>query len=604
MVYCGKASQGCQNCRVRRIKCDKIKPECSQCIRVGKKCPGYRDQLSLMFRDESSKVIQKAHAQWGVGESSEGLSTQTSSSSLSSSYSSNASTQASSVSASSSLTSQHSYSGPTSVVSSNKSFKDGWPTSPASTASQQTSSPTPPSPAPSSYHHTSSKTQPILIQPSRLPTPIDSTLEEQGVQFYVNRYLIGHPDEPRSPGDLPNTEWLWDPAVQDVMAAVGLASLSNLKGDPNMMTIARQKYGMALRQTGRLVQTSSMPDFEVTMRSVVMLAMFEVCTPTPEAIQHSPMLVKGANQGMAHVHAHVMGGVALLRRWLPMPAAAHLGVRAMVQMSYSLFIPAHMSATPLPDPLYEWIAFARTLLEPADQPATDLGPLIGRFIQVSTYIKTHALVDGRNLTASTLKQLLDIDESFLEWERNLGPEWRWREEKADHLPPSAVFDGACHVYCDMFVARMYGHFRWARTLLNQTIIEFIKSYPKSSGPLTSLAEYGRRYEIVRKLARDTLVSTPTHWRHPLLTEKAAVPVERPGGAGSGSAGLPVVLFHLQVASCAPGVPEAYWNWVVAVMECIWSDMGILHAKSMMETMKAYRDAAMIKEEVIEGKERR
>ncbi|KAF9775785.1 hypothetical protein IL306_006096 [Fusarium sp. DS 682] len=554
-----------------------------------------------MFRDESSKVIQKAHAQWGVGESSEGLSTQMSSSSLASSYSSNASTQLSSVSASSSLASLHSYSGPFSITSSHKSAKDGWPTPPASTASQQTSSPTPQSPASSLYHtsYKAPRVQPIVIRPPRLSPPIDTSLEEQGIQFYINRYLIGHPDEPRSPGDLPHTGWLWDPAVQDVMAAVGLASLSNLRDDPNMMTIARQRYGMALRQTGRLVQTSSMPDFEVTMRSVVMLAMFEVCAPTPNASQDTPMLVKGAYQGLGHVHAHVMGGLALLRRWLPMPATAFLGVRAMVQMSYSLFIPAHMSATPLPDPLFEWISFAKTLLDPADHPATDLGPLIGRFIQASTYIKTHVLVDGRSITASTLKQLLDIDESFLDWERNLGPTWRFSEEKANHLPPSAVFDGAYHVYFDLFVARMYGHYRWARTLLNQTIIEFIRAYPKSSAPLISLAEYGHRYEIVRKLARDTLVSTPTHWRHPLLTEKAAIPVERPGGAGSGSAGLPVVLFHLQVAACAPGVSQAYWDWVIAVMECIWSDLGILHAKSMMETMKEYRDSLKIKKEVID-----
>ena len=172
-----------------------------------------------------------------------------------------------------------------------------------------------------------------------------------------------------------------------------------------------------------------------------------------------------------------------------MPAAAFLGVRAMVQMSYSLvccfafplqlhvdshfaqFIPAYISATPLPDPLYEWVAFAKTLLEPADHPATDLGPLIGRFIQVSTYIKTYALTDGRTHTAATLKQLFDIDVSFLDWERELGPTWRFRTEKAKHLPSSVVFEGVYHVYYDMFVARMWGHYRWARTLLNQTIIE-------------------------------------------------------------------------------------------------------------------------------------
>ncbi|OBS21127.1 hypothetical protein FPOA_07466 [Fusarium poae] len=578
MVYCGKASQGCQNCRVRRIKCDKIKPECSQCIRVGKRCPGYRDQLSLMFRDESSKVIQKAHAQWGVGDSaSEGLSAQTSSSSLASSYASSASTHSSS-----SSTSLH--------AGSASSVTVGWPTSPVSTPSQQTLPPTPSSPSSSSFIVTKSSAtntaMSTFTQPPRLPTPIDSSIEDQGIQFYVNRYLIGHPDEPRHPGDLTNTEWLWDPAVQDIMAAVGLASLSNLRGDSSMMTTARQKYGLALRQTGRLIQTSSMPDFEVTMRSVVMLAMFE--------------LVKGANQGIAHVHAHVMGGVALLRRWLPMPAAAFLGVRAMVQMSYSLFIAAYISATSLPDPLYEWVSFAKTLLEPADHPATDLGPLVGQFIQVSTYIRAHAFSDGKVDTAAALKQLFALDTSFLEWEHSLGPTWRFRTEKAKHLPSSVVFEGVYHVYYDMFIARMWGHYRWARTLLNQTIIEFVKKYPKSSAPLMSLAEYGRRYEIVRGLARDTLVSTPTHWRHPLLTDKSAMPVERIGGAGSGSAGLPVVLFHLQVAACAPGVPDTYWDWALAVMECIWSDMGILHAKSMMESMKAYRDSLLVKEETTES----
>jgi hypothetical protein len=258
-----------------------------------------------------------------------------------------------------------------------------------------------------------------------------------------------------------------------------------------------------------------------------------------------------------------------------------------------------MSAMPLPDPLYEWVAFAKTLLEPEAHPATDLGPLIGRFIQASTYTKTHTFVDGRPLTLSALKQLIEIDESFADWERELGPTWRYRTERADHLPSSAVFDGMYHIYYDMFVARMWNHFRWARTLLNQTIIEFIKKYPKSSSPLFSLAEYGRRHEIVKDLAHETLVSTPTHWRHPLLTEKSVVPVEMMGGAGSGSAGLPVVLFHLQAAACAPGVPAANWDWAYAVMECIWSDMGILHAKSMMEDLKLHRDSLSVKEEVVE-----
>lgn len=40
--------------------------------------------------------------------------------------------------------------------------------------------------------------------------------------------------------------------------------------------MAREKYGRALRQTGQLIQPPNSPSLDVTMRSVVMLAMYEV----------------------------------------------------------------------------------------------------------------------------------------------------------------------------------------------------------------------------------------------------------------------------------------------------------------------------------------
>lgn len=65
MVYCGKPSKGCGQCRSRKIRCDQARPACSQCIRAKRDCPGYRDQLSLMFRDESKSVVRKAKAEAG-----------------------------------------------------------------------------------------------------------------------------------------------------------------------------------------------------------------------------------------------------------------------------------------------------------------------------------------------------------------------------------------------------------------------------------------------------------------------------------------------------------------------------------------------------------
>ncbi|CAM1502815.1 Fc.00g075910.m01.CDS01 [Cosmosporella sp. VM-42] len=547
MVYCGKASQGCQSCRTRRIKCDKVRPECSQCIRVGKKCPGYRDQLSLMFRDESSKVIQKAHAQWGVGDAPETPYPQ----STSSSY-----TTASSLSTSSSIAS--------------------WSNSPFSAASQRPSPPSPPSP-PSSHRSSPSYTAawPAVQFPTRLPSPIDPSLEDQGVQFYVNRYLIGHPDEPKTIRDLSDAQWMASPALQDIMTAVGLASISNLRDDPKLMVSARQKYGSALRRTGELIKTSAMPSFDVTMRAIVMLAMFE--------------LVKGAQKGMDIVQIHVMGGVALLRSWCPMPGTPFSGVRSLIQLCYCMFIPAHLAGIPLAAPFYEWVEFSRSLLEPADHPATDLGILIAQFVQLSAYVQSHDLGDGLRKATSTLQQLLEADTAFATWERGLGEIWHYRTEDAEHLPPAAVFEGEYHGYYDMWVARIWAHYRWARILLNQTILDFAGTHPVSSKSLVSGAERNRRLEIIRKHAKDMLVSTPSHWRHPLLDDKSQVPVEQDGGAGSGAAGLPVLLYQMKVAACAPGIPATYWKWAHGVMECIWGDLGMLHAKFMMEEMEAYRD---------------
>ncbi|CAI7655041.1 unnamed protein product [Penicillium glandicola] len=62
MVYCGRPSTSCNNCRAKKRRCDKAVPECGQCCRMGQKCDGYRDPSSLIFRDESTQVINRARS--------------------------------------------------------------------------------------------------------------------------------------------------------------------------------------------------------------------------------------------------------------------------------------------------------------------------------------------------------------------------------------------------------------------------------------------------------------------------------------------------------------------------------------------------------------
>ncbi|KAJ5319760.1 hypothetical protein N7508_000043 [Penicillium antarcticum] len=49
-------SQGCFLCRKRKVKHDEGKPSCGNCAVYGKKCPGYRTSIPLVFLNENKKV--------------------------------------------------------------------------------------------------------------------------------------------------------------------------------------------------------------------------------------------------------------------------------------------------------------------------------------------------------------------------------------------------------------------------------------------------------------------------------------------------------------------------------------------------------------------
>lgn len=279
-------------------------------------------------------------------------------------------------------------------------------------------------------------------------------------------------------------------------------------------------------------------------------------------------------------------------RWFVSLCLGNLSNLCMLIHGACQFIHAQADGTPVGDAFKDWIASSRVRLGPADEPAIDLGLLIVRFLEQSAFVRNHVVIDGRPNTASTLQKMLDLDAEFSAWEDNLTGPWLYRTETSQLLPPMAVFQGEYHFYYDLFFARMWNHYRWARILLNEMILDFTNNNPLSGLPLLPVLEQFSRVRSIQKLCKDMLVSTPCHWRHPLLSDNPVVFFEQLSGAGSGAAGVPVLLFHIKTAACASGIPVEYWEWGLGVIECIWSDMGMLHAKSMMELMRAHRSTSV------------
>jgi hypothetical protein len=120
----------------------------------------------------------------------------------------------------------------------------------------------------------------------RLYSPVQASIEEQAKHFCFDRYIIGQPDEPQSPSDLRSSPWVLEPALEDIVVAVGLAGLSHTRSDPQIMANACQRYAGALRQTGQLIQSGNKLNLNATTRLVVMLALFEVRDFVPFHSQH------------------------------------------------------------------------------------------------------------------------------------------------------------------------------------------------------------------------------------------------------------------------------------------------------------------------------
>ncbi|RAK73029.1 Zn(II)2Cys6 transcription factor domain-containing protein [Aspergillus fijiensis CBS 313.89] len=70
MVYRGRPSKSCRQCRKRDIKCDKKKDGCSQCSRAGLSCPGYHNPKDLIILDESDATIKRVSVNQTIRQSS------------------------------------------------------------------------------------------------------------------------------------------------------------------------------------------------------------------------------------------------------------------------------------------------------------------------------------------------------------------------------------------------------------------------------------------------------------------------------------------------------------------------------------------------------
>lgn len=238
------------------------------------------------------------------------------------------------------------------------------------------------------------------------------------------------------------------------------------------------------------------------------------------------------------------------------------------------------------DPIRDGIASG--YLPEDERPAVALIHTCSRFASLNAAVRSTIYIDRHDATAEMMRQLLSIDDELEAWETSQQGKWLYQTNSDASLPPEAVFRQTYHRYSDVWTSRIWNHFRWARLLVNQMLLEFVERYPASAAVMVSLAQKDRCYETIRRMAVDVLTSAPTHYKHPRLTYQHLDAIQTHGGAGAGAVGIPHLMFHLQVAACAPGVPLDMWTWAVDLMDTAWGELGMLHAKSLADLCRLHR----------------
>ncbi|KAI1384710.1 uncharacterized protein F4822DRAFT_371199 [Hypoxylon trugodes] len=479
-----------------------------------------------MFRDESSKVIQKAHAQWG----SSGSPTDPSG-------------------------------GPASASTSASAASIWTNESPGASSDSQTAS---------------SPITPREVAPTRIAKKVDMNMEQRGLQFYINRYLMNHPDSPKT-RDQVAAYFSSADAAQNVMIAVGLAGMSNLLGNKDMNLVARSKYVAALKQTGQLIANNDPAGLVARIRSVVSLALFEVVQG------------RGPKVTVGSANTHINGAVAVLRSVLPLPQAPNRGAHGVLQLLFSMFIPYQMTDTPLPAGFFETLKFCKQLMQGVlEVCSVDLALAIARYLQLSATAEHTVLTDGRPTTDGLIQQFVVLENAFDRLEGRLLEAFPFTQNQGEY-PPEAVFRGKWHKYNGVWSGRIWNHYRWARILTNQKLVKLFADCPISSNKTVPVAQRTKCYATIERLAEDILISTPSHWHHPMLDPETTRAFE-PGGFGnSGAVGLPSHLWHLCTAGCAPNVPPEFWDWAYNVLQVIWRQMGMQHALALSEVMVEQRN---------------
>lgn len=118
---------------------------------------------------------------------------------------------------------------------------------------------------------------PLQIYPRCLSIP----LEDEATNYFFHSFVMSDPVI--STNFLSYVPTLYKKGADasplpEIIASIGMASISNIKNDPGIMFAARRKHTLVLQAINRALQDSERAKLDTTFAAVLLLCLFEVST--------------------------------------------------------------------------------------------------------------------------------------------------------------------------------------------------------------------------------------------------------------------------------------------------------------------------------------
>lgn len=370
MVYCGKPSKGCEACRKKKIRCDQVPNGCTNCLRSKKACPGYRNQIDLMFRDESKHVIRKAQAKSEAA------------------YEANQQ-----------LRSPDSQSMTLSFLVDSKSAKPSFSPDFESTSydagllSTNTFAPV-------------RRGEALFLPPIACSYSFLPSFDEVGETFFFNHYVLDNGSIMDSSGPLLAS-----------MKAVGIAGTSTQAQDPSLMAEARKQYSTAIKQVNAALQSPRDVKKDSTLLAIYILGIFETTSGC----------VKRSVDDWA---THVNGSATLLKIRGPQQLRTYDGIRLFMQVGLNIINSCLRLGIDLPNHIHELNAQVSEIVN-TDEPGYKMYITSAQATAFRAHVRQGQISDPQEIIAKALE--FDQTFAAI-LELATGPQWGYQTVHTSQYP--------------------------------------------------------------------------------------------------------------------------------------------------------------------------